>query len=222
VSSRAAILAETVIEPAWLCPEIRLRLITERCRLWRSGERELELLGWPAPYWAFAWAGGQALARHLLDHPEHVRGRRVLAFGAGGGVEAIAAAKAGASAVLASDIDPVALEALALNAALNGVAIDCTARDLIGDPLTGIEVVLAADVFYDREIAGRVVPWLQSLAARGALALLADPERGFMPGDPSAYLAPEAERMAPADGDPGGRYLRMTRIWRVQRPPDPR
>ncbi|MFN7135589.1 MAG: class I SAM-dependent methyltransferase, partial [Myxococcales bacterium] len=208
---RALIEAHTEIARPPLCPELRLHLVTERCALWRAGEDELAALGLPPPYWAFCWAGGQALARYLLDHPDAVHGRNVLDFGAGGGVEALAAARAGASAVLASDIDPFAVQALEMNAALNDVRLTATSRDLLGLD-EGWDVVLAGDVCYDRALAGQVQAWLERLAARGADVLVGDPRRGYLD---ESRLSRIAELDAPSDVDVEGRYLRRTGIFRV-------
>jgi predicted nicotinamide N-methyase len=204
----------TVVDSPVLCPEIRLHLITEACELWRATERDLTAAGIFEPYWAFCWAGGQALARFVLDHPERVRGRRVLDFGAGGGVEAIAAARAGAARVLGSDIDPLAEHALHRNAALNGVTLETTTRDLIGDPCDEWEVILAGDVCYERALTERILGWFGELVRAGKQVLVADPHRG--------YLAPERLELlacykAPSDVDVGGKFLRDTAVYRVVR-----
>jgi predicted nicotinamide N-methyase len=211
VDARQLILEHTVVTSPHLCPEIELHLVTEGSALWRAGESELEALGIPEPYWAFCWAGGEALARHLLDHPQLVAGRRVLAFGAGSGVEAIAAARAGGR-VWASDIDPIALEAICLNAELNRVQIQTTGRDLLGHRSKAWDVILAGDVCYQAEMAGRVTRWLAQLAADGALVLLGDPGRGML--DPSELL-PLAVYHAPADNDRNGSSLQRTTVYRV-------
>ncbi len=202
-----------MIDRPFLVPEIRLHLVTDACALWKATDADLEALGLPAPYWAFAWSGGQALARHLLDHPEEVANKTVLAFGAGGGVEAIAAALAGARRVVASDLDPFAVEAIALNAALNGVHIDATTEDFIGQDDPAWEVVLAADVTYETELANRVTDWLTSLQVRGATVRMADPRRGFLAAE---RLEVVAEYQAPSDVDIDGSDLRPTPIYRLR------
>jgi predicted nicotinamide N-methyase len=162
----------------------------EATALWQKTEEELEAIGLPPPFWAFAWAGGQALARYVLDHPHVVEGRRVLDFASGSGLVAIAAAKAGAVHVTASDLDGFAIPAIGLNAAANGVADRITAvrEDLIGsDP--GSAVVLAADIFYECDLAGRVTTWLAGLHARGATVLVGDPGRSYLPRDRLEQLA---------------------------------
>jgi predicted nicotinamide N-methyase len=161
-------------------PEIVLRLADEAHELWLKTEDELEGMGLPPPFWAFAWAGGQGLARYVLDHPETVRGKRVLDFAAGSGLVGIAAAKAGAAEVLCADIDAFCRPAVALNAALNGVALAFTDADLTGTD-AGWDVVLAGDVFYDRIMGAELMPWLTALKARGAEVIVGDPGRSYLP-----------------------------------------
>ena len=163
-----------------LVPEIRLHLATELVPIWRSTEEELAEAGVPPPYWAFAWAGGQALARYVLDHPQTIRGRAVLDFGAGSGLIAIAAARAGAGRVVAADIDAFAIAAIAMNAEENGVAVAITTRDVIGE--TGIaETILVGDMCYERPLADRVLNWLAALKKDGAAILIGDPGRTYFP-----------------------------------------
>jgi predicted nicotinamide N-methyase len=161
-------------------PELRLHLATEVTPLWQATETSLEQHGLPPPYWAFAWPGGQALARHVLDRSELVRDRLVLDFAAGCGIAAIAAAKMGAT-VTAAEIDHVAAAALAMNAALNRVAVAIVDQDVIAAPTQAWNVVLAGDVFYERPMAERVEPWLRSLARAGATVLVGDPGRSYLP-----------------------------------------
>jgi predicted nicotinamide N-methyase len=163
-----------------LVPEIRLYLATEVVPLWRKTEEELEAEGIPPPYWAFAWAGGQALARYLLDHANEVAGRSVLDFGSGSGLVAIAAARAGAARVLASDIDAFALAAIHLNATANGVAIEITPDDVVGSPVDAY-VVLLGDMCYERPLAERVLIWLTERTHGGTRVLLGDPGRSYFP-----------------------------------------
>jgi len=185
---RAFILANTRPLSPPLVPELRLSLADEAVPLWRKTEEQLDEIGLPPPFWAFAWAGGQALARYMLDRPEIVRGRRVLDFASGSGLVAIAAALAGAEHVEASEIDPFAQAAIAQNAEANGVRVAVRAGDLIGRD-EGWDVVLAGDVSYERDMAGAVTDWLAGLARRGATVLIGDPGR--------AYLAkPRLERVA--------------------------
>lgn len=201
----------TALVPARLCPEIVLHLITADCPLWRATEAEAAAAGLVEPYWAFCWAGGQALARYVLDRPELVRGKRVLDFGAGGAVEGIAAALAKAD-VLAADIDVMAARAAELNAAANGVALTITTDNLIGHFYGHWDVVLAGDVFYGTEMAAPILAWLRGLAERGATVLIGDPDRGFLD---TSGLVPVARYDAPADNDADGSFLRPTTVYRI-------
>ena len=188
-ADRAAFIrANTRLLPVPHAPEIRLHLADEATELWHKTEEELGRIGLPPPFWAFAWAGGQALARYLLDRPEVVRGKRVLDFASGSGLVAIAAARAGAARVEASDIDAFAIAAIGLNAALNGVPVEARAADLIGRD-EGFDAVLAGDIFYDRDIAEPVTDWLSGLARRGATVLIGDPGRSYLAKDRLERLA---------------------------------
>lgn len=169
-------------------PEIRLWLASEVHDLWLKTEEDLQEIGLPPPFWAFAWAGGQGLARYILDHPEEVRGKRVLDFASGSGLVAIAARLAGASEVVAADIDPWAETAIRLNAAENGVEIAFVGEDLIGGPLDA-DVLLAGDVFYDRDFANALVSWFGTLAAEGRRVLVGDPGRSYRPTERLEALA---------------------------------
>ncbi|MFF5172217.1 class I SAM-dependent methyltransferase [Micromonospora sp. NPDC000089] len=174
--------------PTPFVPEVRLHLAEDAIVWWARMEaaagRSL-----PPPFWASAWPGGQALARHLLDHPELVRGRRVLDLAAGSGLVAIAAALAGAGRVVANDIDPYAVAAVTVNARANGVPVTVTEGDLLdGDP-DDADVLLAGDVLYDAGLARRVLPFLRRAAAGGALVLVGDPDRGHLPGDALEVVA---------------------------------
>ena len=163
----AFIRANTRLLATPYAPEIVLHVADEVTPLWVRTEEELGAMGLPPPFWAFAWAGGQALARYLLDHPAEVAGRTVLDFASGSGLVAIAAAKAGAARVLAADIDAFAIAAIGLNAAANGVAIETIGDDVLGRHDIEVETVLAGDIFYDRGIAGRCLAWLESWRERG-------------------------------------------------------
>ncbi len=169
-------------------PEIRLHLASEAHDLWLKTEEDLEEIGLPPPFWAFAWAGGQGLARYILDHPETVVGKRVLDFASGSGLVGIAARLSGAADVLAADIDPWAASAITLNAAENGVAMRSTADDQIGKAVEA-DVILAGDVFYDRDFAAALIPWLTRLAGEGKLVLVGDPGRSYLPKDRLKSLA---------------------------------
>ena len=207
---RILITENTAIVAPRLVPEVTLHLADEDLPLYRAGEDELAALGIGTPYWAFAWAGGQALARYVLDNPAVVAGKRVLDFGAGSGLVAIAAAKAGAAEIIAADIDPVAAEAMSLNGALNGVDFSMTTEDLI-DTDGGWDPMLIGDVCYDKEIADRLLPWLRGLAAVGRTVLIGDPGR-FILRDMgletiAAYHAETTGIMEDSD-------LRNARVWR--------
>ncbi|MEX0808311.1 MAG: 50S ribosomal protein L11 methyltransferase [Dongiaceae bacterium] len=204
---------ETAIAAPPLVPEISLHLATEITPIWHASEAALERQGIDPPYWAFAWPGGQALARHLLDHPGLVAGRRLLDFAAGSGLVAIAAAKAGAIAE-ANDIDPVAAEAIALNAALNGVNVAIASGDLTGTKCRW-DVVLAGDVCYEKPMAERVFPWLVACADAGALVLMADPGRAYLPARGLERIAVYA---VPTSLELEDRTLRETIIWRILPP----
>ena len=160
-----------------LVPEVRLHLATEVMPLWRKSEEELEAMGVPPPYWAFAWAGGQALARYILDNKNVVAGKSVLDFGSGSGLVGIAAVKAGARSVLSADIDKYAVAAIALNAQANGVTITTTTDDLIGGD-GDWDVILIGDMCYERPLAEKLLQWLRD---SGASALLGDPGRSYFP-----------------------------------------
>ena len=186
--SAAFIRAHTRLLPVPHAPEIALHLADEATELWRKTEEELDEIGLPPPFWAFAWAGGQALARYILDHRAIVAGRRVLDFASGSGLVAIAAAKAGAARVEACDIDPFAIAAIPLNALANGVAVEARLIDLVGAD-AGWEVVLAGDICYQQDIAERVTDWLSRLDRRGAVVLIGDPGRSYLPTDRLEALA---------------------------------
>lgn len=220
-SNREIILRHTVVASPRLCPEIRLRLITPECPLWRASEDEALGLGLVEPYWAFPWAGGQALARYVLDEPGVVMGKRVLDFGAGGAVEGIAAGLAGA-AVTVADIDPMAVTAALINAELNGVTIEGTTEDFLGPPQSSDmtarvsevvgrwDVVLAGDVFYGSEMARIVASWLSALAEAGTTVLIGDANRGFL--DTSGFVT-KARYDAPADNDADGSFLQPATVY---------
>lgn len=171
----------TEIKSPPLVPEIHLHLATEITPIWQATEESLARGPTPPPFWAFAWAGGQALARYLLDNPEIVAGREVLDLCSGSGMVAIAAAKAGAARVVAAEIDPFAAAAIALNAPLNGVSIAIETRDLLNRAAAGWGVVLAGDVCYEEPMSSRVIALLRRTAARRRLALLGDPGRAYLP-----------------------------------------
>jgi predicted nicotinamide N-methyase len=179
-SRRAFVRARTAPAPVPLVPEIRIHQATELTPLWHATAEQLERYD-AAPFWAFPWAGGQALARHLLDHPEAVRGRRVLDFASGSGLVAIAARLAGAASVVATDLSPFCEAVIPMNAELCGVAVEVLVADLLGGPLDGFDLVVAGDVFYEKPLAERSLAWFRALAARGVEVLVGDPGRLYSP-----------------------------------------
>jgi predicted nicotinamide N-methyase len=202
----------TVITAPPLVPEIRLHLATEITSIWLATEENLARSGVPPPFWAFAWAGGQALARYILDHPDAVAGRSVLDFGSGSGLVAIAAARAGAARVLAAEIDHFAAVAIAENAALNAAEVAVTTIDVLArTDLLPWQVVTAGDVCYEQPMAGRVTAWLCGLAGRGTLVLLGDPGRAYLPGG----LHERARYNVPTSRDLEDRESRDTVVWEV-------
>ncbi|HUB95289.1 MAG TPA: 50S ribosomal protein L11 methyltransferase [Stellaceae bacterium] len=208
---KAFVAANTVLAAPPLVPELRLHLASEFTPLWQATEATLEKHHLPPPYWAFAWAGGQALARHLLDHPELVRRKSVLDFGAGSGLVAIAAARAGARAATAAELDPFAAAAIGLNAAANGVAVAVETADIIGTAPRW-DVVLAGDMCYERPLAERLTSWLARCATEGALVLLGDPGRAYLP---KTGLTPLARYLVPTPLELEDRTERETTVWRL-------
>ncbi|MBX5189432.1 methyltransferase [Rhizobium sp. NZLR3b] len=191
-------------------PEISLHLACEAHELWLKTEEELEAIGLPPPFWAFAWAGGQGLARYILDHPEVVRGKRVLDFASGSGLVGIAAAMAGAREVTANDIDPWAEAAVRLNGGANEVSLGFSGADLIGQAVEA-DIVLAGDVFYDGAFADALVPWFAKLADQGKPVLVGDPGRSYLPRDRlefcAAYEVPVTRALEDSE-------IKKTTVWR--------
>ena len=194
-----------------LVPEIRLYLATEVVPLWHATEEELAEIGVPPPDWAFAWVGGQALARYVLDNPGIVKAKRVLDIGAGSGLVAIAAAKAGAASVLAADIDAFSCAAVRLNAAANDCTVTVTQDDLIG-AASGWDVILVGDLFYERPLAERLLAWLEPLDMP---ALLGDPGRNYFPKERALKLATYSVQTT---RDLEDREIRETGVYRLLRP----
>ncbi|MGE0232912.1 MAG: methyltransferase [Flavobacteriaceae bacterium] len=193
-------------------PEIRLHLADEAFALWHRTEDELEALGLPAPFWAFAWAGGQALARYVLDNKTLAAGRRVIDIGAGSGLVGIAAALAGASHVLAADPDPFTPAAIALNAKANDVRIETTTNDLLDAPPPPCDLLLIGDMFFDREIAPRMERFARAAVAAGADVLIGDPGRAYLPKDKLEQLAVYEVPVSRALEDS---EVKRTRVWRL-------
>jgi predicted nicotinamide N-methyase len=208
----AFILAETRLRPVPHAPEIMLHVADEATELWQKTEEELGEIGLPPPFWAFAWAGGQALARYILDHPETVRGRRVLDFASGSGLVAIAAMKAGAAEVIACDIDPFAIAAIGVNAQANGVAVTPLAANIV-ELDEGWDTVLAGDICYEQDLAARVIEWLLALSNRGAIVLIGDPGRSYLPKDRleslAVYEVPVTRTLEDSD-------IKKSSVWRFR------
>ncbi|MCR9256975.1 MAG: 50S ribosomal protein L11 methyltransferase [Alphaproteobacteria bacterium] len=180
--SRTAFIREhTIRGHGAIVPEIGLRLVTEVMPLWEATEAELETEGLGPPFWAICWPGGQALARHILDNPETVRGRRVIDLAGGCGIAGIAAAIAGAQRVTLNDIDPFACAAMAVNAEENAVTVAVDGRDLLDDLPGDADVILAGDVCYEDVMSSRMLTWLRRQAGAGATVLMGDPGRSYAP-----------------------------------------
>ena len=195
-----------------LVPEIRLHIAEESLPIWQKTEEELGAMNVPPPYWAFAWAGGQALARFLLDNPGQVVGRRILDLGAGSGIASIAAMKAGAAHATGSDIDALALAAIALNAEANGVQVETTAADLLGSAPDALDVVVVGDLFYERALAERVLTFVEAARQRGAEVLVGDPRRSYFPSDRfrqvALYSVPVTRELEDAE-------IKRSAVWRL-------
>lgn len=203
--------ANTAIAATALVPEIRLYLASAITPIWQASETSLARDNVPPPYWAFAWPGGQALARYVLDHREIVRDGNVLDFAAGSGIGAIAAALRGAHAT-ANDCDPYAAAAIALNAPLNAVDVELALADLTQAPPASWDVVLAGDVFYEKPMAERVLPWLAAAASAGAQVLVADPGRAYVP---RTGLVEIARYEVPTTRELEDREIRTTIVYRL-------
>ncbi len=215
-SRKAFIRASTILRAPAIVPEIQLHLASEVMTLWKQTEAiaAAEAAGvsdLPPPYWAFAWPGGQAVARYMLDHAEEFAGNSVLDFGAGSGLVGIAAAKAGAVPVVASDIDPLAFAAIEMNAAANTVFIEPIANDLIGANGRW-NIVVAGDMCYERPLAERLLAWLRTLASQGTRVLLGDPKRNYFPGTGVECIATYS---VPTSRDLEDREVRETSVYRL-------
>jgi predicted nicotinamide N-methyase len=209
----AFIISNTLLLPVPLVPEIMLHVAAEAVPLWSKTEDELNEIGLPPPFWAFAWAGGQALARYILDHPADVAGRTVIDFASGSGLVAIAAMKAGATRVIAFDIDAFARRAIALNALANDVAVEVSGDDLLaGCAAPAAGTILAGDIFYERDTAERAFAFLGAQAAQGAAVLIGDPGRSYLPRD---RLRKITEYQVPVTRDLEDADIKNTAVWTV-------
>lgn len=202
----------TRIEAPPLTPELSMHMATAITPLWQTTEAALQKSGIAPPYWAFAWPGSQALARLVLDNAALVNGRRVLDFAAGGGLVALACARMGANRVIAADIDPIAEVAQALNAKLNRVTVETTHHDLIGQAMREIDLVMAGDIFYERPLAARVLPWLRLLAKAGKRVLVGDPGRAYLP---TSGVEPIATYTVATSVELEDQESKQTTVWKV-------
>jgi len=212
---KAFIRANTRLKPVPHVPEIVLHVAEESVPIWQKTEEELNALGLPPPYWAFAWAGGQALARYVLDHAEEVAGKRVLDLAAGSGLVAIAAARAGAVPVVAADIDAFTEPAIALNALANDVYIEIVTQDLLDRPApiaARYDVILVGDLFYERDTAARALAFLDRQAAAGARVLIGDPGRTYLPKQRLTRLA---EYSVPVTRELEDMEIKRTSVWEL-------
>lgn len=211
MTPEAFVRGNTAVAAPPLVPELRLHLATEITPIWHATEATLARTGLPPPFWAFPWVGGQALSRFLLDTPGIVAGKRVLDFGAGSGLVAIAAVRAGAASVTAAEIDDFAAAAIRLNAALNGAAVEVAVADLIGSA-PAWDIVLCGDMCYERPLAERLTAWLGTLAAAGVRVLLGDPGRTYLPRE---LLHPLARYTVPTTRELEDREQRETTVWEL-------
>ena len=209
--------AHTRLRPVPLVPEISLHVADEATALWHKTEEELGAIGLPPPYWAFAWAGGQALARYLLDHAGVVAGRRVADIGTGSGLVAIAAAKAGAAAVTGFETHAFAVAAATLNTEANGVKLDLRLADPLQGGLEGVDLVLVGDLFYERPLAERLGAWIEGAAAT-ARVLIGDPGRSYLPRDRLERLA---EYSVPTTRELEDLAIKRTGVWTLAAPTPP-
>jgi predicted nicotinamide N-methyase len=207
----AFIRANTRLRAVPLTPEISLFVADEAVPLWHKTEEEIGEAGLPPPFWAFAWAGGQALARHVLDNADLVRGKVVLDLASGSGLVGIAAMKAGAASVTVADIDAFACASAALNAAENGVTLTTCHDDLLagGDPGRW-DVILAGDIFYERDTAQRAFGFLYGQAERGVIVLIGDPGRSYLPRDKLRRIA---DYSVPVTRDLEDAEIKQTAVW---------
>ncbi len=193
-----------------LVPEIRLHLAHEALPIWQKTEDELGEIGLPPPFWAFAWAGGQALARYILDNPELVRGKHIIDIASGSGLVAIAAMKAGAASVLAADIDHFAVAAIAINAELNHVQLGITSVDLLKAAPPLVDILLVGDLFYEKTTAERCLLWLRQ--SDGANILIGDPGRRYLP---KSVLTKIVEYSVPVSRDLEDAEIKKSAVWKL-------
>lgn len=206
------IVGNTRLMPVPLVPEITLHIAHEAVPLWQKTEEELGEMGLPPPFWAFAWAGGQALARYILDHPEIVYRKTVLDLASGSGLVGIAAMKAGAANVTAADIDRFALEAVAINAVANQVDVTACCEDLLDASPPDVDVILVGDLFYEKSVANRLVSWLETAVEQEIDILIGDPGRSYLPQD---RLLSCASYDVPVTRDLEDTEIKNSQVWRL-------
>ncbi|BAT57616.1 ribosomal protein L11 methyltransferase [Variibacter gotjawalensis] len=212
----AFVRANTRLQPLAFIPEMSLYLADEAVPLWQKTEEELGAMGLPPPFWAFAWAGGQALARYILDNPEKFFRARVLDLASGSGLVAIAAALAGANPVIANDIDGFAHAAMALNAETNGAYIDIVGHDMLETPAPAIsryDIVLVGDLFYEKDTACRALAFVERHQASGAEILIGDPGRTYLPQE---RLERVIEYRIPVTRELEDNEIKRTSVWRLK------
>lgn len=212
MTPRELVLARTRLQSPPVVPEIRLHLADDMDEAWSALQDELDDGELPPPFWAFAWLGGQAVARHVLDAPSLVAGRSVLDLATGSGLCALAAALAGAGSVLAVDVDPFAIDAVGLNAAVNGLEVQALCLDLLDVPPPPVDVVLAGDVFYDAAMSERVQPWLVAAAAAGSRVVVGDPGRHYLP---RALLTEVGSYDVPTTRELEGVQVKVVRVYEL-------
>ncbi len=211
-ATQAFIAGNTQVLTPPLVPEIRLHLAEESLPIWQKTEDELGEMNVPPPFWAFAWAGGQALARYILDNPGLLARKRVLDLGSGSGLTAIAAMQAGAAAALASDLDRLSLAAVVLNAELNGVSVQTTAENLLEGAPGDFDVILVGDLFYERQLAELVTRFIEAAVAKGAVVLIGDPQRNYFP---KGRFEIAAEYRVPVTRELEDAEIKRTSVWRL-------
>jgi predicted nicotinamide N-methyase len=196
-----------------LVPEIKLHLAHEAVPLWQKTEEELGEMGLPPPFWAFAWAGGQALARYVLDHAGTVGNLRVVDLATGSGLVAIAAVQAGSASIVATDIDEFATTAAEMNASLNQVSLDIKLEDVLHQPPSAADVILVGDLFYEKTLAARCLAWLRQAQGQGAKVFIGDPGRSYLP---KAQLEKLAEYNVPVTRDLEDVEIKKTAVWQLR------
>lgn len=213
----AFIRTQTQILPPSIVPEISLHMATEVTPLWQLTEDRLRQSDLPPPFWAFAWPGGQGMARYILDNPTSVKGKRVIDFAAGSGIAAIAAMKAGAKSVLAVDIDPLALHAINLNSAHNQVDVKISEGIDLSKAYTKADLILAGDICYQQSMSTALTRWLHLCVTKGVEVLIADPGRAYVPKEGLTQLA---SYTVPTSRDLEDQDSRIVIVWKMEKLPD--